>query len=200
MLFQVGCSKLLLVTEHLQPGRSGVPACGSLRLGCASASSISGSTAVTLVWPSSQRLFTCRGMQSYVSPNLSERTSPVPQTTGKRRNMALAASDSTCHHRTLIRRWLVSSRGPLHFHMLDTHPGHCPAGRLSSLPQLQLWKFRFISSFHFMFSIDVQMRSIILSQRVPLMEATHVPCWFAQWPATYGSYGNKENWHIHRER
>lgn len=114
MLFQAGCLKLLLAAEHLQPGCFSVPACGSLRLGCASASSISGSTAVTLVWPSSRCLFTCGGMQSYVSPNLSETTCPVTQTTGKRRNMALVASDGTCQnphaHRKITRLHVAKQR------------------------------------------------------------------------------------------
>lgn len=55
-----------VVTERSRPGCFSFAACGSLRLGCASA--------VTLVWPSAPRLFTCIAMPSYASPNLSETT------------------------------------------------------------------------------------------------------------------------------
>lgn len=203
MLFQVGCLKLLLVAEHLQPGCSSVPACGSLRLGCASVSSISGSTAVTPLWPSSHCLFTCRGMQSYVSPNLCETTCPVTQTTGKRRNMALVPSDSTCHTCTLIGRWLVlrecctlSEFGvAVKVHLTSTcrtHTRHCPVGRLSSLPQLRLWKFRVISSLCLVLTFKWGQSFCpkeFHSWRPPMVD---VPCWF-------GKYGKKENWQIRRK-
>lgn len=63
---------------------------------------------LTLGWPSAPCLFTCRGMPSYASPNLSEATRPVTRATctnihaSVRRRIVLVESGSACAKGTLV--------------------------------------------------------------------------------------------------